>query len=73
MYNVRSMSAADGLYVPVIVAGFVLVFMGLKSLTRGFKAAISESPSPPPMKKDDDGDLSSPNLEAGVDENNGKG
>jgi hypothetical protein len=51
------MTAADSLYVPIIVAGFVLLFMGLKGLKRGFDTAISESPQPPPKKEDNDDEL----------------
>jgi len=53
VYNASGMNAADALYVPIIIAGFVLLFMGLKGLKRGFDTAVSESPQPPLKKKDE--------------------
>lgn len=51
--SARLMNAADAQRVPLIVAGFVLLFVGLKGLQRGFNTATSESPLPPPPKPDD--------------------
>jgi hypothetical protein len=49
--SARSMSSSDSNRVPIIVAAFVLVFVGISGLGRGFNKAISESPLPP--KKDE--------------------
>ncbi|MEK6405439.1 MAG: hypothetical protein AABN34_00605 [Acidobacteriota bacterium] len=44
--SARSMSSSDSNRVPIIVAAFVLIFVGISGLVRGFNKAISESPLP---------------------------
>lgn len=53
LLNARSLSIGrEGLFVPIVVAGFVAGWAGLSGILRGFKKALSESPLPPPAKTD---------------------
>lgn len=54
--NIRSISVPSDLYISIIIGGFASAWAGLHSLISGFNRAVSESPIPPPEKKDDLGD-----------------
>jgi hypothetical protein len=52
--SARGMNPTDSQRVPIIVAAFVLFFVGINGLTRGFNKAISEAPPPPPKQVEEE-------------------